>query len=232
MKLTILGAYGPFPAPNGGCSSYLVEDGDTRILLDCGSGALSRLRLALPESLPLDAIVLSHMHADHAGEIDLFRYLLEFGQMKVPLKVFSPDTDKLHYPVFDPIETHDGMQVEIGSLTLRFTAVHHAVPTMAVRVTSDDGSSLFYTGDTAYFAGLADAARNADLLLADACLADESNPKALKNHMTGELVAALGRQANCKRVLFTHRYGANPVYPLPQGADNCAFAEEGAVYEI
>ena len=101
-----------------------------------------------------------------------------------------------------------------------------------MRITDAKGHALFYTGDTSYFDDLVEAAKDADLLLADACLADESNPKALKNHMTGEQVAALGRQANCKRVLFTHRFGANPVYPLPQGANNCAFAEEGAVYEF
>ena len=39
MKLTLLGIWGPFPIGGGGCSSYLVEDGDTKILLDCGSGA-------------------------------------------------------------------------------------------------------------------------------------------------------------------------------------------------
>ena len=148
------------------------------------------------------------------------------------MPVFSPETKTLQYAAFRPTETTDGMTVRIGTLTLRFVEVRHAGPAMGVRITDAKGRALFYTGDTAYFAGLADAAKDADLLLADACLADESNPKALKNHMTGEQVCMLGRQANCKRVLFTHRFGANPIYPLPQGADNCAFAEEGAVYEI
>ena len=231
MKLTLLGVYGPFPVPGGGCSSYLVEDGDTKILLDCGSGALSRLLEHIPLT-KLDAIVLTHMHTDHAGEIHLIRDALEFGQGRMPMPVFSPETNTLQYAAFRPTETTDGMTVRIGTLTLRFVEVRHAGPAMGVRITDANGRALFYTGDTAYFAGLADAAKDADLLLADACLADESNPKALKNHMTGEQVCMLGRQANCKRVLFTHRFGANPIYPLPQGADNCAFAEEGAVYEI
>lgn len=231
MKLTLLGVYGPFPVPGGGCSSYLVEDGDTKILLDCGSGALSRL----PERIPLtqlDAIVLSHLHTDHAGDIHLIRYALEFGQGRMPMPVFSPETKTLQYAAFKPTETTDGMTVRIGTLTLQFVEVRHAGPAMGVRITDAKGHALFYTGDTSYFDDLVEAAKDVDLLLADACLADESNPKALKNHMTGEQVAALGRKANCKRVLFTHRFGANPVYPLPQGANNCAFAEEGAVYEF
>ncbi len=231
MRLTLLGVYGPFPVSCGGCSSYLIEDDDTHILLDCGSGALSRLLRRIPLTA-LDAVVLSHMHADHAGEIDLIRYALEFGQGKTPMRVYSPEIETLKRSVFEPIEAVDGMIIQIGSLTLQFFTMHHAVPTVGVRITDRMGHVLFYTGDTAYFEGLIEAARNADLLLADACLADESNTKALRNHMTGEQVAMLGHKANCKRILFTHRFGANPVYPLPKNAENCAFAEEGTVCEI
>lgn len=228
MKLTALGVYGPFPVAGGGCSSYLIEDGDTHLLLDCGSGALSRLLGYIPLT-KLDVVVLSHLHADHAGEIHLLRYALEFGQGNTPMPVYAPETDALQYAVFAPTRTTDGMTATIGTLTLRFFAVRHAVPTLGVRITDAQGHTLFYTGDTAYFEGLIDAAEDADLLLADACLADESNPKALKNHMTGEQVIALGKAAHCKRTLLTHRFGANPVYPIPEGA---AFAEEGAIYEL
>lgn len=231
MKLTLLGVWGPFPAPGGGCSSYLVEDGDTRILLDCGSGALSKLRDLYPEILSLDAIVLSHMHADHAGEIDLFRYMLEFGQLKAPLKVFSPETDRLQYPVFDAEQTFDGMQTSIGSLTLRFIAVRHAVPTMGVRITGADGSSIFYTGDTEWFGGLVDAARDSDLLLADACLRDESNEKALRNHMNVAQVLALRQQANCGEAILTHLFPDGTPYP-PTKDCHAQYAVEGTVYEI
>ena len=231
MKLTILGAYGPFPAPNGGCSSYLVEDGDTRILLDCGSGSLGRLRAVLADDLSPDAIVLSHMHADHAGEIDLYRYMLEFGQLKAPLKVFSPETERLRYPVFDPVQTQDGMSVRIGSLTLRFSAMQHAVPTMGVRITDSEGRSMFYTGDTGWFDGLVDAAKDAELLLADACLRDGSNPKALKNHMTVAQILAFRQQANCRLAVLSHLFFDGTPYP-PLSDPDCVYAVESTVYEI
>ena len=143
----------------------------------------------------------------------------------------SPETASLKREAFAPVLTEDGMTATVGSLQLRFFAVRHAAPTTGVRITDQRGHALFYTGDTAYFEGLIDMARDADLLLADACLADESNPKALRNHMTGAQVIALGKAANCKRTLLTHRFGANPVYPLPDGADG-AFAEEGVTYEL
>ena len=61
MFLTVLGRHGPYPRPGGACSGYLLEDGETRVLIDCGSGVLSRLlEIMRPEQL--DAIVLSHLH--------------------------------------------------------------------------------------------------------------------------------------------------------------------------
>lgn len=232
MKLTLLGVHGPFPAPEGGCSSYLVEDGETRILLDCGSGALGRLRAIHPElPLSLDAIVLSHMHADHAGEIDLFRYMIEFDMIKGPLKIFSPETERLSYPAFETVRSCDGMRAKIGSLTLSFTAVRHAVPTAGVRITDANGRSLFYTGDTCLFDGLSDAAKNADVLLADACLRDEANEKALHNHMTVAQVVLLRKEANCGRAILTHRFADGLAYPAI-GLPDCEYAAEGAVYNI
>ena len=38
MKLTVLGCNGPYPAPGGACSGYLLQEGDTGVLLDCGAG--------------------------------------------------------------------------------------------------------------------------------------------------------------------------------------------------
>ena len=231
MKLTLLGVYGPFPSAGKGCSSYLVEDGDTRILLDCGSGSLSRLRALRHGDLSLDAIVLSHLHADHSGEIDLFRYMLEFGFGTAPLPVLSPEIERLSYPVFRPVRVTDGTEAKIGSLSLRFFAVRHAVPTVGVRITNGNGRSLFYTGDTGWFDGLADAAKNADLLLADACLVDGSNEKALKNHMTVFEVVRLKNAAHCSRAVLTHRFGGETT--LPALADpQCEYAEEGAAYDI
>ena len=48
MKLTVLGRHGPFPAPGGACSGYLIEAGDTKLCVDLGSGTLGNLRNILP----------------------------------------------------------------------------------------------------------------------------------------------------------------------------------------
>jgi len=66
MKLTVLGASGAFPAPGTATSGYLLEIDGHHILIDCGSGVLSRLQ----EHIRLDqleAIILTHLHSDHTS---------------------------------------------------------------------------------------------------------------------------------------------------------------------
>ena len=76
MRLTILGCQGPYPEAGGACSAYLVEAGGKRVLMEAGSGCLARLggMMALEA---LDAVVLSHLHFDHMGEMPLLGYALQ-----------------------------------------------------------------------------------------------------------------------------------------------------------
>src|SRR5919201_1006764 len=68
VKLTVIGCSPAWPNPGGAHSGYLVENGLGRILLDCGPGVLPRLRDR--ETWPdLDAIVVTHFHLDHWGDL-------------------------------------------------------------------------------------------------------------------------------------------------------------------
>ena len=64
MRLTVLGSSGGYPAPGSACSGYLLEDADTRLWIDAGSGTFARL---LEHCAPneLSAVLISHLHADH-----------------------------------------------------------------------------------------------------------------------------------------------------------------------
>jgi len=62
--LSIIGNSAGIPAPGGACSAYLVQTPATKLLLDCGPGALPRLRTQL-RMREIDGIVISHMHTDH-----------------------------------------------------------------------------------------------------------------------------------------------------------------------
>ena len=92
MKLTVLGKYGPYPAANGATSGYLLQSGNENVLIECGSGVLSRLQrfVALND---LSAIVLSHLHSDHMADMLILRYALQDAPKS--LKVFAPGSPAL-----------------------------------------------------------------------------------------------------------------------------------------
>src|SRR5438445_10703578 len=77
VKLTIVGCSPAWPNPGGAQSGYLVE-GKGRLLLDCGPGVLARLRAREPWPL-VDAVVLTHFHLDHWGDIVPWVFGAAFG---------------------------------------------------------------------------------------------------------------------------------------------------------
>ncbi len=78
LHLTVIGCSAAMPRPGGACSSYLVTYGAANVLLDCGPGSLSFLRGAInPRNL--DAIIISHLHADHTLDLVPLAYGLKYG---------------------------------------------------------------------------------------------------------------------------------------------------------
>ncbi|NLI54295.1 MAG: MBL fold metallo-hydrolase [Clostridiales bacterium] len=214
MFLTVLGRYGPYPRPGGACSGYLIEDGPTRLLIDCGSGVLSRLMEHVrPEHL--DAIVLSHMHFDHCSDLFVMRYALDQqdvreGEEKRRVPLYTPNEpfEVLKAittgALFEPHTVKGGDEIQIGTLTLAFTPMAHPVPTNGIRITDANGSVLFFTGDTKPYPGMERGPLGADALLADACFVDASQTGP---HLNVKEACALARDAGVKTLYLTHMWG-------------------------
>ena len=228
MELTVLGKYGPFPAANGSCSGYLLRQGNTKVLLDCGNGVLSRLQQYCGVT-ELDAIVLSHLHSDHMADMLVLRYALQIlkkrGQFDGLMKVYLPKTPKYEFDVlsaaqvFDVTVLEDGVTAKFGDLHLKFFAMSHPVESYAVRA-EYAGRVLCYSGDANSNERILDAAKDADLFLCDAGLlqADDS-PSA--PHLTAAKAARCAAQAGAKKLILTHIW---PFYK-PQDILDEAFSE-------
>jgi len=92
MKLTILGNT-VRSVGGGACSGYLVTEGDTRILIDCGNGVLANYqKFARIEDL--SAVILTHLHSDHMSDMMVLRYALQIKKSRGAdielLKVYAP----------------------------------------------------------------------------------------------------------------------------------------------
>lgn len=246
MKLTVLGKYGPFPAPGGACSGYLLEAGNVSLVLDLGSGTLSRLRKLKPE-LDIDGILLSHLHSDHIADMLVLRYALQqFAargrHVPMPLSVVAPDTPEAEYRqltssgVFDMLPIHDKMRIHFQDVSVSFYRVIHPVPTYAM-VLEYDGKKLVYTGDTGYSEDLLDIFSNADFLLADTCFLQSEGNSAAPAHLTTLEVASLARKSHVKQLLCTHIWGggytdAQVLQEVSQICPGAMIAEEMHEYYI
>lgn len=72
MKITVIGAGGAFAGLQRGNSSFLVEEGDRRVLIDCGMTTPYILRDEMGVALEsITDVVITHAHSDHAGGLEL-----------------------------------------------------------------------------------------------------------------------------------------------------------------
>ena len=210
MYLTILGNNGPFPAPGGACSSYLLESdsGETKLLIDAGTGSLARLMdIARPETL--DAVVLSHLHFDHMSDLLPMQYALQFSARERPLPLFLPRRPErvralLECPYYDLFDHED---IAVGEMRLRFIPAVHPVEGSCVAV-EGDGAKFAFTGDTNLDPALELFADGCDLLLADAGLS-RADWTEKKPHLSASHCGALARDVRAGALLLTH---LNPLY--------------------
>ncbi|MFJ5925803.1 MBL fold metallo-hydrolase [Kitasatospora sp. NPDC092948] len=217
LHLTVLGSATPYPSADNPCSGYLLSSGRTRIWVDAGSGTLGPLQrhVRLDE---LDAIWISHLHADHSADLLTAYYGLLFADLApaAPVPLFGPPgtADRLagfltnsatRSPVesaFAVTELTDGHQVRVGALELTSRAVSHGIPAFALRAESG-GTSLVYSGDTAPCPNLTDLAAGCTALL---CEAEGSRPPTDGDqvHHTPEDTGETATAAGAQRLIVTH----------------------------
>ena len=91
MRLTVLGCSGTYPGPDSPCSGYLVEHDGFRLVLDLGPGALGPLQRAIG-LLDVDAVYVSHLHADHCTDLVGMSYARRYHPdgMPAPLPLYGP----------------------------------------------------------------------------------------------------------------------------------------------
>ena len=93
MRITVLGKSPAWQDADGACSGYLVEEHGTCLLLDCGNGVFSKLRRFV-DYVDVDAVVISHLHADHILDLVPFASALTYAPRQQPVPVDRwPGTD-------------------------------------------------------------------------------------------------------------------------------------------
>jgi len=242
MRVTVVGCSPAWPNPGGVQSGYIVE-GSRRLLLDCGPGVLPRLRAQ--EGWPrVDAIVITHFHLDHWGDLVPWAFGSMYGPgrgIPKPQLFVPPDgeaelvgfaeklgVEGMFSDAFDLRYYAEDEQFEAAGLQVTATRVpHYDLSTYALRVT-DGERTLAYSGDSAPSPKLAAVAHDADLFLCEATLPEsrEGSDGGLRGHLSAEEAIQAFRDSGAHRLVIVHR---PEELPLEDGIER---ASDGDVFEI
>jgi ribonuclease BN (tRNA processing enzyme) len=231
MRLTVLGKSPSWQDAGGACSGYLIEEEGTAVLVDCGNGVFAKLRERI-DYVDVDAIVISHLHADHFLDLIPYSYALTYAPRQQPVPVDRwPGTDSpacpiLHVPpgakqvfrrvvgswgnedliekAFELREYDPSHEIEIGPIRVAFQSVPHFTETFAMCISSMNGSGrIVYGADCSPTEALADFARDADLMLVEATL-PRPERTGMRGHLTPGEAGGHARGAAAKRLLLVH----------------------------
>lgn len=199
-------------------SGVLVRLEEKPLLIDCGSGVLSRFPDAGVSHTEVDTVLLSHLHLDHVADlVPLIK--ANWLRGKTDMRVYGPKgTDDWFSQVIGAYEYfQDAVDVDIIELSpgkeftpegfdceITCASALHSVPTLGYRISAEAGE-IVYSGDTEPCRDIMDLAVEADLLIHEC-----SFPAGIKvtNHTTPDTLAEMFGDYNGEigSICLTHFY--------------------------
>ena len=195
-----------------------VESARGQFLIDCGASSLVAMRRFGVDPQAVDTVVLSHLHGDHFAGVPFLILDAQFKRRTRPLTVAGPPgveariTDALEvlFPGSSRVERRfatrfvewrDRAPETLGGISVTPFEVVHAsgAPPYALRIACD-GKVVAYSGDTEWTDALLDAARGADLFIAEALFFE----KKIRFHLDFRTLMAHRERLECGRLVLTH----------------------------
>jgi ribonuclease BN (tRNA processing enzyme) len=221
MRLTTIGTGTAAPSARRVNAGHLVEAGEVRLLLDCGSGVVHRMAALGLAWSDVTHIAITHFHADHTSDLATLLVAWRYGQLpprSAGVTLVGPpgmrglvermaaalwaDLPTPGYPV-EVVELPPGEGRHLGpGVTLSSFKVPHTDESVAYSV-EHGGRRLVYSGDTAFHPPFAEWASGCDVLLCECSLPREM---AVATHLTPEECGMLAAIARPRTLALTHLY--------------------------
>lgn len=248
IRMRVIGSSPSVQRPGRACSCYLLRTRDASVLFDIGSGALGNLHAAI-DYPQLDAVVISHMHADHFLDLIPLRYGLKYGPLLRDglMPVFLPPGGEAMLrqltsafasegpedfldEVFSIHEYDPARPLEINDLRMTFRQTRHYIDTYSIRA-EHDNASVVYSGDTAPCDSVVEHATNCSLFLCEATLG-LGREEGMRGHSSAEEAGEMAERAGVHRLVLTHygsTYAPDELEEAAQSAfsGRCSMADDG-----
>ncbi|MCC6471219.1 MAG: MBL fold metallo-hydrolase [Alphaproteobacteria bacterium] len=220
MRLRFIGCGDAFGSGGRFNTCFHLTGERINALIDCGASSLIAMKRLGIAANDIQAILVTHFHADHFGGIPFFMLDAQFFTKRTqPLTIAGPPGLKDWYvrametafrgssetrPRFALTlsELAPREPVAIAGMTVTPFPVHHGNPGgpfFALRVEAE-GRTVAYTGDTEWTETLVDAARDVDLFVAEAYFRD----KRVKLHLDLATLEQHLARIRPKRLVLTH----------------------------
>jgi ribonuclease BN (tRNA processing enzyme) len=221
MELTVIGSGTVTPSATRHPAAYLLQQDGFRVLLDAGPGTLSQLARLGVSPGDLDAVVLTHLHPDHA--LDLVHLLFHRGvcgpgERREELLLVGPSGFQaelegwlraIHPGTLE--ENTDLVWQESGAFAAQIGPWQaHAVP-LAHRTSSPSGAVgyhiesnrgvLSYTGDSSMCPGLTQLLDHRGCLICE-CTSPDRSPT--RGHLTPAQVRRLAERNLPELLVLSH----------------------------
>lgn len=222
MELIVLGSGTYQPELERHASSYLVKVGKSNLVFDFGRGALDGLMKAGVNYWDIDAIFITHIHADHCEELVPFLHIAlaeveKYAKRSKDISIFGPKgfastvehillgfnlakkTPKYKILVK---ELDDDSLIKGAGWEVRCYTTEHTpeLNSLAYRLEAEK-KVLAYSGDATYCDGVWKACKNADLAIVEASWPAEMKPD---THMTGVEAGKVAHESEAKKLIITH----------------------------
>ena len=215
MKLKILGTQSPYNTKGHNCPGFLITEGETKIMLDCGSGSHSLLNF--PNDLNNLSVIISHLHRDHYNDIYNLQYssFVFHNQKRLerPIDIYLPLTpDNIYKDIIGETNAfanyfniNEKTNLTIGNMNVSFCKTDHSVETYAIKITNEN-RTIVYTSDTSFSVKhrLIEFAQNADLLICESSLLKSYGFPEINSHLTAEQAGIIAKEANVNGLLLIH----------------------------
>ncbi|MBS0448025.1 MAG: MBL fold metallo-hydrolase [Proteobacteria bacterium] len=220
MRLTFIGSGDAFGSGGRYNTCFHVEGDSVDFLIDCGASSLVALKARRVALNRIQAIFVTHFHADHFGGLPFFMLDAQFFSKRTePLAIVGPRglaswyerTMELSFPgssstqpkfALSLVELDAGAPATIAGVRVTPYQAHHGNPGgpfFSYRLEAK-GRTIAYTGDTEWTEALVPAARDADLFIAEAYFHD----KPIKLHLDLATLARHLPRIAPRRLVLTH----------------------------